>query len=60
METWEQILLVLGAGVILFLFLPSAKRMLLESRKATSGDWWNLLIPIGVVVLFVFLLIALV
>ena len=57
METWEK--LVLGALAILLLFWlsPGIKPMLERSKEAPK-DWAGLLIPIGVVVLFVIFLIA--
>jgi hypothetical protein len=59
METWQQIVLLLIAGVVAFLFFPGVKRMLAESEKAEK-DWPAVLVPLGIVVLFVILLIMLV
>jgi len=59
METWQQIILLLIAGVVAFLFFPGVKRMLDQSEKAEK-DWPAVLIPLGLVVLFVILLIMLV
>ena len=58
MSTWEQVLLGMGAVVILFLFWPGAKKMLEKSQQAENPDWKGALIPIGVVILFVILLIV--
>jgi hypothetical protein len=58
MALWEQILLGMGAFLILFFFWPGAKVAMERSRKAENPDWKGALIPIGVVVLFVILLIA--
>lgn len=59
METWQQIVLLLLAGVVAFLFFPGAKRMLEQSEKAEK-DWPAVLIPLALVVLFVILLVMLV
>ena len=60
MEDWTNIIaLILAAGLI-FLFWPGAKRKLKESREATSEDWKGLIIPLGLVIAFVFLLISMV
>ena len=57
MEMWEQILLGIGAFVILFFFWPGAKAALQKSKEAENPDWKGALLPIGAVVLFVILLI---
>lgn len=59
MSTWEQVLLGIAAVVILFLFWPGARKMLEQSQQAENPDWKGALLPIGVVVLFVIVLIAL-
>jgi hypothetical protein len=55
---------VVIAGVIVLLALllltPGLRAMLRQSREARERDWAGFLIPIGLVVLFVLLLIALV
>lgn len=56
---WIQILSGLAILAILFFFGPSAYRAAKESPKGTAKDWLGLLIPIGGVVLFIVLLIAL-
>jgi hypothetical protein len=58
MAPWEQILLGIGAFLILFFFWPGAKVAMEKSRQAENPDWKGALIPIGVVVMFVILLIA--
>ena len=58
MALWEQILLGIGSFLILFFFWPGAKVAMEESRKAENPDWKGALIPVGVVVMFVILLIA--
>jgi hypothetical protein len=60
MALWMQILLGALALGALFLFLPGIKTALAQSRAAENKDWLGLLLPIGVVVLFVLLLISLV
>ncbi|MDH3376325.1 MAG: hypothetical protein OEQ39_05080 [Gammaproteobacteria bacterium] len=59
LETWE--LVVLGAGLVLLLFWfwPGVKALQRRSQDAPR-DWPGLLVPIGLVVLFVIILIALV
>ena len=60
MSTWEMVLL--GALVVLVLFWvgPGIKPMLEQSRQAENRDWKGVLIPIVLVILFVFLLISMV
>ncbi|MCG8377991.1 MAG: hypothetical protein MI865_00795 [Proteobacteria bacterium] len=58
MAMWEQIMLGIAAVVILFLFWPGAKKAMEQSQQAENPDWKGALIPIGAVVLFVILLIA--
>mgnify|MGYP000013503981 FL=1 len=57
METWEQLLVGAFAILLIFLFRPGIKAALEQSRQAEK-DWKGALIPIGMVVLFVILLIA--
>ncbi|MEQ8289772.1 MAG: hypothetical protein RIB78_08615 [Gammaproteobacteria bacterium] len=59
MSTWEQVLVGIAAVAILFFFWPGAKKMLEQSQQAENRDWKGALMPIGVVVLFVIVLIAL-
>ncbi|KAA3634160.1 MAG: hypothetical protein DWQ08_00935 [Proteobacteria bacterium] len=59
METWQQIVVLLLAGLVAFLFFPGVKRMLERSEKAEK-DWPAVLIPLGLVVLFVVMLVMLV
>ncbi len=60
MAVWEQLLLGLLVVVILVWFFPGLKHTLKTAPKATASDWKALLIPIGLVVLFVLLLLSLV
>lgn len=57
MAIWEQVLLGIGAVIILLLFWPGAKAALERSRQAENPDWKGALVPIGAVILFVILLI---
>lgn len=59
MTLWMQIALGAMALVALFFFGPMAGRAVKESPKGTAKDWMGVLLPIGGVVLFVILLIAL-
>ena len=45
---------------ILVMIIPRARVMLKESPKGTPAQWISFLIPIGIVVAFVFLLMQLV
>lgn len=56
MKIFAAILIV---GWIVFMW-PRAKHWLQNSPKAQKGDWSAALLPIGFVVLFVILLIAMV
>jgi hypothetical protein len=59
LETWQQIILLLiGGGLALFMF-PGIKETLRRSEESEK-DWPAVLIPVGLVILFVILLIALV
>ncbi len=59
METWEQLLLGAFAILLIFFFRPGIKAALERSRQVEEKDWKGALLPIGAVVLFVILLIAL-
>jgi len=59
LPVWMQILTGLALLAIIFFFGPSAYRAAKESPKGTAKDWFGLLIPVGGVVLFVIVLIAL-
>ena len=47
------------ALIVIFLFVPGIKKIQEDSQKAEK-DWKGVLLPIGAVVLFVILLIAIV
>ncbi len=59
MALWEQILLGVLALLVLFWMGPGARSAMERSRDAPR-DWRGVLIPVGLVVLFVFLLISVV
>lgn len=58
MAIWEQVLLGIGAFIILFLFWPGAKAAMERSKAAENPDWKGALIPLLLVILFVVLLIS--
>jgi hypothetical protein len=58
METWEQIVVLILAAGLLVLMFPRVKEMLARSEQAEK-DWPAVLVPLGLVVLFVILLISL-
>ncbi|HXH02400.1 MAG TPA: hypothetical protein VNN09_03680 [Candidatus Competibacteraceae bacterium] len=58
LSTWEVIALGLLALLVVWLFRPGLKAALEQSRNAPK-DWPAVLLPLGLVVLFVLLLIAL-
>ena len=55
-STWETILIGLIALLAIFWFSPGVKAAI-ERGKHTEADWSAVLIPLGLVALFVFLLI---
>ena len=57
MDVWEQVLLGIGAVVLVFLFWPGVKVAMQKSREAENPDWQGALVPIVVVVLFIVLLV---
>ena len=57
MEMWEQVLVGIGAFVLVFMLWPGAKAAMERSKSAENPDWKGALIPIFLVVLFVLLLI---
>ena len=59
LSTWEMIALGAIALIVIFLFVPGIKKIQEDSQKADK-DWKGVLLPIGAVVLFVILLIAIV
>ncbi|HCF72308.1 MAG: hypothetical protein CMK60_08485 [Proteobacteria bacterium] len=57
--TWEKLLLGVFALLALLWFLPGVRQMVKQGREA-EADWPALIIPIVLVILFVFLLISIV
>jgi len=55
--TWEILLAGVVAVLLIFWFRPGIKAAIERSRKAEK-DWPGLLIPLGLVVLFVILLMS--
>jgi hypothetical protein len=59
LSTWENVLL--GALTLLMIFwMKPGIKAALEKSKTAKADWPGLLIPLVLVVLFVFFLIAMV
>lgn len=58
-SNWENLILGALAILLLFWFQPGIKAALVRSKQAQS-DWPSLLVPLGLVVLFVLFLIAMV
>ena len=56
MELWEQLLIGVFAVIFILWFGPGVKKMLKQSQEAEK-DWPAVLIPIGLVVLFVVFLV---
>jgi len=60
LSTFEMIMLGAVALGVLFWAGPGVKAMLEQSRQAENKDWAGALLPIIIVILFVFLLIKMV
>jgi hypothetical protein len=59
-DTWEAVLVGVLVLVLLMWFGPGVKRAVKDAPKGSSEDWKGALIPLAMVLLFVFLLIAMV
>lgn len=57
MQVWEQVLLGMAALVLVFIFWPGVRNAMERSSQAAVKDWKGALLPVGLVILFVFLLI---
>ncbi len=57
MAAWEQVLLGIGAFIILFLFWPGVRAAMERSKVAENPDWKGALVPVVLVILFVILLV---
>jgi hypothetical protein len=60
MPVLEQILIVVVTVLVVLWVRPGLKAALKQSQQAQHKDWQSLLLPLGLVILFVLLLIALV
>jgi hypothetical protein len=58
-SNWENLILGAMAILLLFWFQPGIKAALARSKHAQS-DWASLMVPLGLVVVFVLFLIAMV
>ena len=58
MQMWEQVLLGIGAVILVFIFWPGVKVAMQKSKEAENPDWQGVLLPIGVVILFIILLVV--
>jgi hypothetical protein len=59
MPVWEQLLIATVTVLVVLWVRPGLKAALKQSRQAQHKDWQSLLLPLGLVILFVLLLIAL-
>jgi hypothetical protein len=59
MPVWEQVLIAVVTVLVVLWFRPGVKAALEQSRQAQHKGWQSLLLPLGLVILFVLLLIAL-
>jgi hypothetical protein len=60
METWEMVLTGIAAMLLVLWLRPGIRNAIERSRQAAERDWGAVLLPLGLVILFVVLLIALV
>ena len=58
-ETWELIAIGAVALLVLFWFRHGLKKAFKQSADATNKDWGSVLLPLGLVILFVIVLISL-
>ena len=58
-DTWEIIAVGAVVVVVLFLFRPGLKETFRKSKEAENKDWTGVIVPLGLVVLFVILLLYL-
>ncbi len=57
MASWEKILTGILVLMVLLWFRPGIKAIFKHSQQAQEKDWKGVLIPIGLVVLFVIFLL---
>lgn len=60
MATWEKLLTGILVLMVLLWFRPGIKAIFKQSQQAQEKDWRGVLIPIGLVVLFVIFLLYMV
>ncbi len=53
MPVWEQALIAVVTVLVVLWFRPGLKAALEQSRQAQHKDWQSLLLPLGLVILFV-------
>lgn len=58
-DTWEVLLVGVLVALLLLWFAPGVKASVKESPKATGEDWKGVVVPLGFVIVFVMLLVAL-
>ncbi|NIR31625.1 MAG: hypothetical protein GWN84_20400 [Gammaproteobacteria bacterium] len=59
-ETWEAVLLGVLVLLLLLWFGPGVRQAVKNTRRASAQEWLGVLVPVGLVALFVMLLIAMV
>lgn len=57
---WMQIISAMALIMLIVILFPQARAMIKDGPKGTSEDWLSAMLPIGAVILFVVLLMALV
>jgi hypothetical protein len=60
LATWEKVLTGILVLLVLLWFRPGIKAVFEQSQAAEERDWKGVLIPIGLVVLFVIFLLYMV
>ena len=60
LATWEKVLTGILVLLVLLWFRPGIKAVFEQSQAAETRDWKGVLIPIGLVVLFVIFLLYMV
>lgn len=57
---WMTIFMAIGLGAMIIFMFPGARHMAKNSPKGSMQDWMGYIVPLLVIVLFIFLLIKLV
>ncbi len=60
MDLWMKIGSAVLLVAMLAILIPRARQMMTQSPKGSTSQWVSVLIPVGIVVLFVLLLMQLV